>query len=772
MTTTDPMIPIPAKIPIPLATLLSLGASATLCLGQPAGTIQFSASTYGVSETNLTATLTVQRADDLSTSATVDYASRAGNATADADYTDVSGTIVFAPGESVRPIAVPILNDATIESPETFTVTLANPTGAVLGTRATATVRILSNDTGLGFEFGSYRVKEDAGFVLLGVTRGDDGNFSVAVGFSTADLTATNLLDYQAVQGPLVFEAGENLKLLPVPIVNDGTRESAERFRAVLSNPTGGAVLGARQTTTITLTDNDPGVQFAREGYWGSEYLAVESDGEKTITVMRGSDDASQPFTVDFETRERTAKAGLDFVSTQGRLSFAVGEMVRTLTVPLLADDLREMDEQFDVVLRELTGGAVMGGATAVAVRLFDSTGQTPHRLDGISVIPGEGVELRFGGSASAGDRDYFELYPIEVSHNLVDWQPWLTLMRTNASSRPLTWTDYDLSSTGSRFYRTPAVNLLTGFVQKPTGPFPVGVQWRLLTDPSRRNRYEVSTNSSFMASIWYPAIPQPGQLPVPIWDRRLWLNVVSHAVTDAPCARDQAPYPVVLYSHGFTGDRGAVSEKGPYFASHGYIVVAVDHYDASGSVFPDGAYHITDAPVLDEAGLRERVADQLFVLAELDRWNREDSVFAGRLNLRAVAAIGFSFGGVTSAELARIEARCKAAVLFDPLPWFPNPLSVTGVQKPLLQINASDNPEAVLYGRAASDAIWFQVSRSDHGSMGGHDYNWTVNGREAPRTVAAYSLAFLDRRLKGQASSLLDAPSPTFPRMANWKKK
>jgi hypothetical protein len=54
MMTTDPMIPIPAEIPIPLATLLSLGASATLCLGQPAGTIQFSASTYEVSETNPT----------------------------------------------------------------------------------------------------------------------------------------------------------------------------------------------------------------------------------------------------------------------------------------------------------------------------------------------------------------------------------------------------------------------------------------------------------------------------------------------------------------------------------------------------------------------------------------------------------------------------------------------------------------------------------------------------------------------------------------------
>ncbi|MGE3310997.1 MAG: Calx-beta domain-containing protein [Limisphaerales bacterium] len=759
--------------------MLSLGASATLCLGQPAGAIQFSASTYEVSETNLTAILAVQRAGDPSASATVDYASSGGSATAGADYTDVSGTIVFAPGESVRPIAVPILNDAAIEPPEAFTVTLANPTGgAVLGTRATATVRMLSNDTAIGFEFGNYRVAEEAGSVVLGVRRGDDGDFPVTVDFGVTNLTATDGVDYVAISGTLTFAPGEHLELLTVPILNDGAKEAAETFRVFLSNATGGAALGARQTATISIADNDSGVQFAHEGYWGPEYLVEESHGQKTVTVLRGSDDVSQPFTVDFVTTNGTATADLDYVATQGTLSFAPGEKEKTFTLPVLADDQIEPDEHFSVELRNPTGGAVLGGTRTVMVRVIDSTGATAHRIEGISRAPGGGVELKVGGNPGSAVRDLYDLYPIEVSDDLRVWWPWVTLMRTNASAQPLSWTDHDASGADRKFYRTHGTTftLATPFGLKPTGPFPVGVRWQLLTDPSRRNRYGVSTNSSFMVTVWYPAVPQPGQFPAPVWHPRSWPYLVSHATMDAPCAEDRAPYPVVLYSHGFGLNRGSASEKGPYLASHGYVVVATDHYDTDGSVFPDGSYHQASSPALDEAGLRERVADQLFVLAELARWSREDPDFAGRLNLDAVAAVGSSFGGVTAAELARIEPRCRAAVLFDPLPWFPAQLSATGVQKPLLQINASDNAEAVLYTRATADAIWFQISRSEHGSMGGHDYYWAwypdlVNVREAARTVNAFTLAFLNRHLKGLDAPLLDRPPADFPRIANWKK-
>ena len=51
----------------------------------------------------------------------VAYATANGTATAGSDYTATSGTLVFAPGETSKTVAVPILGDTAYESDETFT---------------------------------------------------------------------------------------------------------------------------------------------------------------------------------------------------------------------------------------------------------------------------------------------------------------------------------------------------------------------------------------------------------------------------------------------------------------------------------------------------------------------------------------------------------------------------------------------------------------------------------------------------------------------------
>src|SRR5207249_11754670 len=47
-------------------------------------------------------------------------------------------------------ISILIVNDAYVEGPETFNLTLSNPTGGFLGSQATATVTINDNDTSAG----------------------------------------------------------------------------------------------------------------------------------------------------------------------------------------------------------------------------------------------------------------------------------------------------------------------------------------------------------------------------------------------------------------------------------------------------------------------------------------------------------------------------------------------------------------------------------------------------------------------------------------------
>jgi CSLREA domain-containing protein len=79
---------------------------------------------------------------------TVSYTTANGTATAGQDYTATSGTLNFGVGETTKTITVPILADAIDELPETFTVTLSNPSsGATLGATSTATVTITDVDT-------------------------------------------------------------------------------------------------------------------------------------------------------------------------------------------------------------------------------------------------------------------------------------------------------------------------------------------------------------------------------------------------------------------------------------------------------------------------------------------------------------------------------------------------------------------------------------------------------------------------------------------------
>ena len=80
-------------------------------------------------------------------SVTVDYATSDGTAQAGSDYTDTSGTLTFAAGETAKTVAVPVLDDSHDEGSETFTLTLSNASGGnAYLSDATATGTIENHD--------------------------------------------------------------------------------------------------------------------------------------------------------------------------------------------------------------------------------------------------------------------------------------------------------------------------------------------------------------------------------------------------------------------------------------------------------------------------------------------------------------------------------------------------------------------------------------------------------------------------------------------------
>ncbi|MDX6384827.1 MAG: hypothetical protein QOK48_2400, partial [Blastocatellia bacterium] len=122
--------------------------SSCIPLGVPVGnTVQFSSATYNVTEACTTVTLTVNRSGDTSGAATVKYATANVTATDRRDYITATGTLNFAAGDSAKTIVVLVNDDSYVEGPETFTVSLSNPSSVNLGTPAIATVQIDDNAT-------------------------------------------------------------------------------------------------------------------------------------------------------------------------------------------------------------------------------------------------------------------------------------------------------------------------------------------------------------------------------------------------------------------------------------------------------------------------------------------------------------------------------------------------------------------------------------------------------------------------------------------------
>lgn len=89
--------------------------------------------------TNLTFQVTLSKTS--LQSVTVNYATSNGTATAGSDYSAASGTLTFAPGETSKPVVVPVIGDVLVETDETFKVTLSNPANGFLAvTEATGTI--------------------------------------------------------------------------------------------------------------------------------------------------------------------------------------------------------------------------------------------------------------------------------------------------------------------------------------------------------------------------------------------------------------------------------------------------------------------------------------------------------------------------------------------------------------------------------------------------------------------------------------------------------
>jgi len=261
----------------------------SLC-DNPPGTIQFSSSTYSVNENGGNVTITATRTGGSYGATTVNYATANGTATGGSDYTTKSGTLSWANGDSAfKTFTVSILNDATYEGNETFTVTLSGATGATLGSPSSATVTIVDDETPPGtvqLSAATYSVNENGGTVTLTVTRTGGSSGAASVSYATSDGTATAGSDYTSKSGTLSWSDGESSsKTITVLITDDSTQEENETFTVTLSNASE-AGLGSPSSATVTISANDAPWMWMVTTLAGSAGNSGSTDGTGSAAMF------------------------------------------------------------------------------------------------------------------------------------------------------------------------------------------------------------------------------------------------------------------------------------------------------------------------------------------------------------------------------------------------------------------------------------------------------------------------------------------------------
>lgn len=197
--------------------------------------------------------------------------------------------------------------------------------------------------------------------------------------------------------------------------------------------------------------------------------------------------------------------------------------------------------------------------------------------------------------------------------------------------------------------------------------------------------------------------------------------------------------------------------------ASHGYVIVAMDHTDCWGTEFPDGWY-LTGG----SADVASRLQDMRFLLDQLAVLNSGDPLFAGRLDLDRIGVAGTCIGGMV-VETCRSDSRVKCAAIYDADTSYVNR---AGLQKPLLvaagQYGGFYSEGQWLFSKATNNAVWLQIRDGGHATA--TDMGWTaeiLSGCGPARAIDACLVWFFDTYLKGQAP-----PFPTNSEIYNVQRK
>ena len=330
----------------------------------------------------------------------VDYRVTGITATQDLDYRlrRPNGTLTFGPGRVEHTVSVEVIDDQIPEDQEeTLQLVLSSPGPEDLleeGTTA-AEATIVDDDLGVSLDPAEVRGQEgqDLEFtVRLNLPAPEALTVEYYTFAVSGDDAATPGDDFVAVaDGQVQIAAGDDTATVRVQALDDDVHEGEERFQLRLATPqTNPALIVDGEIATGVIEDDEPVPQLSVTGP-----PSGVPEGEQAQFTLSLDVTSSRKITVDYETLDGDAEAGIDYDSLSRPAVFQPGELELTVPVDTRPDSLPEQDETFELVLSNAgpADAVTLGTARAEATIIDDDLGVS---LDPAEVRGQEGQDMEF----------------------------------------------------------------------------------------------------------------------------------------------------------------------------------------------------------------------------------------------------------------------------------------------------------------------------------------------------------------------------------------
>lgn len=331
------------------------------------------------------------------------------------------------------------------------------------------------------------------------------------------------------------------------------------------------------------------------------------------------------------------------------------------------------------------------------------------------------------------------------------------------------------------------------------SGPYAVSQTVLRWVDSARLEAMTEDPNDfrEVMALLWYPAesgtgtgssyFPELSTISkslvesgeVASWEVFGLQFIRSRNLWNAEVADDGKPYPLVIFSPGNGTNVEFYTVLASELASHGYIVVGLNHpYDVAAVELSDHrvAQFYREQNSLEMSANEEFVAerikvrteDVLFALEQLEAINSNvNSPFAGRLDLTSVAVAGHSLGGVVASEACKANTTFHACLNLDGIQRggpFSTEETATPPDQPFMFLTKESKlpPNLIEKFESMTENYWVVIHGATHDSF--TDGPLLQPGLlpisnpadQIMSLIQKYTLAFLDQTLKSEESNLL----------------